>query len=472
MGMTQILKRREGRLRRGLLPRALSRLQRSGGRLAIAALLAAPMAANAVDFAYQANAAVGHTDNISRTAANETDETIASAGLQFSLGQFGPRLQADLTGNFAYYDYLDDTYDPELMGSFAGNVLLNFVPERFTWMIADNFGQVLSDPFQPATPDNREDINYLMTGPDLMFALGSQTRLRLGARYALTTYETRPFDSTSTSGEIQISRMLSSASSVSLNARAQQTEYDESALNADYDRNEAFLQYSATGARTILTIDAGYTELKREADSSSDSGMLLRVDVSRRLSASSSASLSLGREFSSAGEVFAQGQNASIRDLQATPGRQTTDPFINEYVGLGWDFARNRTRFSLHASRSERTYEDNPQLDEKLLSLRAEFGRQLSSVMDVNVHSTFVRNTFEESGRDYDELSLGAGVSWRLSRNVSISMSYDYHDRSSDDALGDYDENRFWFSIGYAHGEPRERPVQPTYAVDAVSPGT
>jgi hypothetical protein len=178
MGMTQILKPHDRRSRHDLHARALSgrqgsRIRRAvAGRLAVAALLAAPFAANAADVAYEANVAVGHSDNVGRTATNEIDETIASAGLEFSVGQFGPRLQADLTGNFAYYDYLDDTFDSELMGSFSGNALLNFVPERFTWMIADNFGQVLSDPFQPATPDNRENINHLMTGPDLMFALG------------------------------------------------------------------------------------------------------------------------------------------------------------------------------------------------------------------------------------------------------------------------------------------------------------
>ena len=49
-------------------------------------------------------------------------------------------------------------------------VLVPFHALLTVWA-ADNFGQVLDDPFQPATPDNRENINYLTTGPDLTFAL-------------------------------------------------------------------------------------------------------------------------------------------------------------------------------------------------------------------------------------------------------------------------------------------------------------
>jgi hypothetical protein len=137
----------------------------------------------AADLGYEVNVGVAHSDNIARTETNTINEEIATGGIMFSLSQVSPRLSADLVGNFAYHDYLDNTYESELFGNFVGSARFQIIPERFSWMLTDNFGEVLSDPFQPATPDNRENINYLMTGPDLTLAFGSQTWAR-GSIYA------------------------------------------------------------------------------------------------------------------------------------------------------------------------------------------------------------------------------------------------------------------------------------------------
>lgn len=438
-------------------------------------VLAAPLAyvstVSAANLAYEVTAGAGHTDNIARTADNEIEEDIAAAGLQFSLDQASARLQADLIGNLTYHEYLDDTYDSEVLGNFAGNALFDLVPERFQWMIADNFGQVLADPFQPATPDNRENINYFMTGPNVVLGLGSRTRLRLGARYSMTSYEDTPFDSDSTLGEIELGRTLSSASSISLNARAQQIEYDESLLNADYDQSEAFLRYDAAGARTFLTVDLGYTEIDREAATQSESGVLVRVDASRRVSPSSIMSLTLGREFSSSGAAFASTQTAGTVGVGAAPGRQTADPFTNEYVTLGWSYQRTRTGFELFGSRSEHSYDDRPLFDQTLTAVTAGIHRDLSTATRVQLDATYSKADFREPDSDYDEIAAGLTFSWRLSRSVSLGLTYDYFDRSSDVADGEYTENRYWLSLSYGRGEPRARVRRPDFAVDAVDPG-
>lgn len=439
--------------------------------LASLPLLVVSGASIAATLDYQLTAGGGHSDNIRRVAVDKESENIGSAGLQFSLDQRSSRLYADMVGNFAYYDYLDDTFDDEVLGNFAGQARFAFVPERFEWLLADNFGQVLSDPFMPATPDNRENINYLTTGPDLLFAFGSQTRLRLAGRYSMTTYEDTEADSDSVLGEIELSRVLSSASSIGFVGRAQQVEYDERQLDADYDQSEAFLRYDAEGARTFLTVEAGYTRIERDATANSDSGPLFRLDVTRRLTASTTASLSLAREFASPGSDFAATQSGQSIGLETAPGRQTVEPFTRESVGLGWTFTRNRTTLSLSGSRDEHSYESQPALDQTLTSGTVAVRRELSPVMSLVVDGAYMRSDFEQPGGDYSEAGGGVTFSWRLSSRVSLNATYDYVDRDSDLAAGGYTENRYWFYIGYGRGTPRTTMLPHQFAVDAAAPG-
>jgi hypothetical protein len=426
--------------------------------------------ASAANLAFEATAGAGHSDNIRRTSVDEQGEDIAMGGLQFSLDQRSPRLETDLVGDFAYYDYLDDTFDSELLGNFAGNARIALVPERLAWIFADNFGQVLNDPFTPATPENRENINYFTTGPDATLAFGSQMRLHLGARYALTTYEDSLFDSESKSGEIGLNRLLSSASSLGLQGRVQDVEYDETALNANYTLTEAFLRYDADGVRTFLTLDLGYTKMDRDAAAQSEDGLLVRLDLSRRLSASSTASLSAGREFSSTGATFASTQSAGGVSLETAPGRQSVQPFTRDYASLGWTFDRNRTGLSLFGSWNEQSYDGQPLLDQKLTSLSASLRRDLSPATTLLLDAGYVRGQFEQPDVDYGEVTAGVSFSWQLGRHVLLNLTYDHADRDSDLADGDYTENRYWLSIGYRYGEPRATPLPRQFAIDAANP--
>lgn len=430
-----------------------------------------PLVGYAANYDYELTAGAGHSDNITRTATNKVDEDIASAGLQFSVDQRTARLNADLIGNFAYYDYLDNTYDAELLGNFIGNARVALVPDRLEWLFADNFGQVLTDPFTPETAENREDINYFTTGPDVTFALGSQTRLRVGARYGLTTYEKSPFDSDSLLGDVGLERLLSSASSIALHARMQQVDYGEAELNADYGQREVFVRYQGDGARTFLALDAGYSEIDRDSSDGPQGDMLLRLDVSRRLSASTTASFSAAREFSSAGAAFAstQGSGGGI-GLGTQPGRQAVDPFSNDYATLGWAFSRSRTSLSLSATHSEHRYEDNPVLDQRLATFAGGARRDLSTATSLLLDVLYTSASFKDPGRDYKELGAGVTFSWRLSRRLSLSFAYDFWDRDSDLPNGDYTENRFWVQLGFQRGQPRNEPLQRPFAVDAAMP--
>jgi hypothetical protein len=426
---------------------------------------------HAADFDYEASAGIAHSDNIRRVETDKESEEMATAGLRFSLWQQGTRLRSDMLGNFLYVDYLGNAYDFELQGNFAGNAVLAFIPERFEWVVSDNFGQILNDPLLPPTPDNRENINYFTTGPDLMLGLGTQNQLRIGARYTLSSYEHRPLDSDQLSGEMSLIRQLSQVSAISLNGRLGRVKFDESVLNADYDQADAFVRYDVTGARTHLAVDAGYTRIKREDAAGKQNGALFRLDASRRLSPSTTATLSASRQFANSANAFALSQGSGVIGVGAAPGQQTAQPFTNDLIMLGGSFFRERTGFAFSVSWNDQSYENLRQFDQTLSSASASFRRDLSPKMSLLLDAMYSRGEFNVVNGDYNELIAGLTLNRRLTRNMSLQVRYNHSDRNSDLADRDYRENRVWLSFAYGRGNPRDMPRPTRFAVDQRAPG-
>jgi hypothetical protein len=417
--------------------------------------------AQEVDTSYGVRVGVGNTDNIRRTDTDKSDETIALAGVNFSLAQDSRRLNADATGDFSYLNYLDDVYDDEVVGSFSGQARLGIVPERFEWRLSDNFGQTSQQAFRPATPENRENINYFTTGPSLVIGAGSATRLTLDGSYSNVGYETSPLDSDRLGGRVGLVRQLSSSASASLNVNYQDVDFKEDALNTDFDTSEAFVRYDVKGSRTSLGVDLGYTQVEQEQQKSS--GTLFRLQASRRLSPAATLGLSLGREFSDAGNLFQQ--LSQLQSTQAGPGgiqpvQSTSDPFTNTYGTLGWYLVRNRTEFGVSVARFEEDYEQDVLRDRTRTTLSASFRRNLTPALEFLASLDRTEEEYGVSSQDFSELYGTMLLSWQLGRHMSIEFQYERVDRGSDSLVDEYVENIGWVRIGYGRGSRRASTTQ------------
>src|SRR5688572_10032717 len=190
---------REGR---GFMGRVLQSWVAAPAAAGIAALLVtAPARAELTGVA---EAGVGYSDNIGRVPSNETDETIGTVGLELDWSERTRRIRGDATVDLSYYEYMDDTFDSEVLGTANGTLALAIVPETFQWVFQDSFGQAQSDPFAPASPTTREDLNYFSTGPDLTVRFGSTGFGRVFGRWSQTSYERSPLDAERTSGGVAV----------------------------------------------------------------------------------------------------------------------------------------------------------------------------------------------------------------------------------------------------------------------------
>ena len=391
------------------------------------------------------------SDNIALLPADEKDGTFGQAGLLLGYAQKTRRIETSVDANIAYEHYFDNTFDDGVVGGVDASLDFTIVPERLRWFFQENFGQINADPFAATTPDNRENINYFTTGPDLIFQFGSATSLQLGARYSDAQYEISATDGRQYGGSIALLRRLSGNTSVSLNASGDRIEFDDTTVNTDYDRYQAYLNYSTRAARTSLSIDAGYTAV--DLGSRTSSGLLARLSITRRLSPSANLTLSGGTQFSDAGDLFRNSQGTQGVGLDTLSVIGTGDPFESRFGSIGYGFSRNRTSFGLSVMHTRERYENATALDRTLTDWNAYFSRRLSPVLELRIFAWLEQQSFSNIDFDDDELRAGAYLSWSVGRSTSLRLQYDRHDRNTSDGSTDYAANQFglfvtWSPIG------------------------
>jgi hypothetical protein len=417
---------------------------RAGATLAIACFSPAEAALD-----YSIEAGVGYSDNITRVVSDHIDETIAAAGLDLSWAEERRRLSADVDVNLDYLDYLDDTYDSEVVGTADAVLVIGIIPERFTWLVQDSFGQVRSDPFEPVTPETRENINYVTTGPNLTFRIGSAGIVRALARYSESQYEESPLDSDRLTFGVGVGRELSAGSELSLNGLTESIDFDDPA-NVDYDRESIFSSYLLQGSRTEVTIAAGYTWLDRD-DGIESGGELLRVDVNRRVSSASTVALSFGSQFTDASEALRS--SVDVPSSGGSSGVASSDPFENRFASLSWSFTRNRTSLALGVRYHRDRYEVTNALDRKLVSWDASFERRLSRTLTAGILASLIEEEFDSTGFQSDETRAGISCTWQMGRRFGLRLLAERLDREASDIGDDVVENRAFLTLFYDPAE-------------------
>jgi len=422
--------------------------QQSGSIAAVCALFLGAEAR--ADLTYEVETGVGHSDNITRVSENQVDETLATLGTHLDWTKATRRLDATVFVDLDYVEYLDNTYDGEVVGTADANLTFSIVPERFTWQVQDSFGQAQSDPFSPVTPENSENVNYFTTGPDLLLGFGTQNSMRLFARYSPTHYEVTDLDGESVSSGLSLIRALSGASRVALNATNTENTFDNPA-NIGYERRSASVSYDFTGGRTTLSTQVGYSWIELD-DGTKNGGELLELTLTREISSSSSLELSAGSQFSDAGDALRGISSGGGSVGGPSQVLATSDPFENRDIALTWDFRRNRTGFSLGASYEEAVYEVQSQFDRTRITYNAAFSRELQPTLSFELTAHYSEDEYTVTNVKFDDLQASASLTWSMSRHLGLRFSLEHYDRNSTFPGGTYGERRAFVTFTYSGG--------------------
>ncbi len=334
---------------------------------------------------YALTATAGYSDNLYRSSPSSGDDVFSSFGGTIDYRNQTRRVDAEVIGDLAYYVYSGNAGN-ELTGYFSGRVALGVVPEKFLWVFENNFGQGIADPLQPASPGNTEGINNFSTGPDFIFRFGDANSARLSGRYSNVWYQDSLGDNDRYSGRLSLEHQLSSRSSVGLAGEVEAVKFTEPGVGPDYDKYEGYLTYRTQGARTGLTLDAGYTEIS--GGDVTDNGPLVRLSINRVVSPSSSVFIGGGYEYNDSGSV------AGTTPPDGSPGNPsglltTPEPYQDAYGSMGWTFERLRTHAGVDVSYHDQTYLGTGINDQTRFQLNGLVRRDLSERFSLELGGWF-----------------------------------------------------------------------------------
>lgn len=430
--------------------------------LAVAAALALPVASHAqeaVDNTWflTLDGGASYTDNVSRTEVDEESETIGTAGLILGVTTDRPKLDADIAAHLEYRRYLDDTFDDEVVGGVNAFVAYAFIPERFIWIVEDNFSQIASDVTAVDTPDNRENVNFLSTGPDFMFGLTSRTSLQLSGRISDTYYEERDTDTQGLTGSLALIRQMSDSSSLSLNGSVNEVDFDEEVLS-DYRIDSAFLRWNTATDRTTLVIDGGYDRVTQDdpldliEDDTSD-GLLARVEFSRAVASRSRFGIIAGTGMETPGLGLQRFQDV----IGVDPGDDEdaivgSDAYRADYAFLTFNTDWERGAFAAVIDYRSEAHEIETEADRDAYGALIEVSREISRRFTASLNARYTKNDFTETDFEFDEFSVGLGLSVQLSERFSVQARVAHIEGSSEDGTRDFDENTAYIGFSYTRG--------------------
>ena len=407
------------------------------------------LATGAYGFEYdaQVRAGVGVSDNIARTPQNEIDETIRTVGFDFGVTEQTNSLDLDIRSNFDFVEYADDTFDSELVGGLNGAATITLVDERLRWVIEDTFGQSLFDPFQPARPDNRENVNIFTTGPTLSLMPASRNPIILDVRYSRMDFEIRPNDNDRLSGALSIGREVSRESTLSLNLNATRIEYDNGGLTPPVEQYDAYLRFETTGNRSTLGIDLGYNEV--EFAGSFGDGIIARADYTREASANGIFSVSGGSQYSEQGNIFGFIRDATqdltdTSDITGSPA-----PFQNNFFVLSYALDQERYSIVTSVDWNQEDYEDGQGIDRDIFRGNLIFRREVTRTVFAGASLAFNRREFKDLERRDDDLTLGLDIGYQFTAGFDVSIEFQHFQRNSTTPGADFTENRAFLRFSY-----------------------
>jgi Putative beta-barrel porin 2 len=400
---------------------------------------------------YALAAGIGQTDNVNLSSTDPKAQTIAAANADFGVKRSGSGLDATAFGNFTDLYYLQGAYSNQVLGRFDGLATAKLWSDRLKWVVADDYGEEQTDPFAAITPTSLQRVNVFTTGPDLTLRPSYASFITLRARYAEINYEKSPFDGHNLLAAAEMGRQLSSLSRLSVVVQGEALRFDNTTVNTDYNRREAYGHYLIEGARTSMDVQLGATQ----ADETGrwKTSPLARLELTRSISPFSALSLAGGTEYTDAGGSFSNLASGAAGGIVVAPVSQTTSNALRDYGSLGWRFQRQRTTLGLTADWERNSYDLAPTYDTTREALGISIGRSLTPNLSADITGSVSRYDYVNQGFTDQFGTVGGGLTYRLGRRFVVYARYDHSFRrtsgTSVPAGAGYDENRAFVMIGY-----------------------
>jgi len=380
----------------------------------------------------------GSSDNLLRAPSEPKSGTFNAFGVASDFNYESERLQLDFVSDVEVRRYSTDVLDDETYGYGTLDVEIAAVPDRFFWLVYDEYSQGRVNPLDVSSPENRAGANEFVTGPRLDLPLGSRTVLRLEALAGnRTVEESAALDSDTEEGTVSFIRSLDVTTEIALSFVSQGVEYESPAT--EIDTASAYLSYRKTLASGEAYLALGSTRSERDAESSTTP--YLDLSWARDIGARSRLEISAVQQYA---DFFDDPRFGAGSDPLLVRDVYETQMLAVEYSVTGV-----RNGFAITRSINHADYNVVTTLDYEESSSTIEYTRSMTPKTDLSLrYLSFNRDFAAAAGED--ELQ-----SWFLSLDRDIgrrfSLELTYESREDQAVLSDkVEENVLRINVRYA----------------------
>ena len=382
----------------------------------------------------------GRSDNILKRENLAESGTYTAIGTVVDFSRETTRTTAEITGDIEFRSFSTSGVKDEPYGDLSARAEIFAVPDRFSWVVEDRFGQGRVDPFNTIGPDNQEQINIFATGPALYFPVGARTEVRLTSMVGQRTYgDSEGFDNDTLESTVGLARQLSTTAEVGLNFETRDVEYDNPLADNTIDR--VYFSYTKTLASGAAGLEVGNNTV--DFAGRSESHPFFNVNWARDLSTRTSVAFNVQTALFDASDNFRGGQDFFEDSLR------TTDVYERTGGGASFVVTPDRMRISLVANLSEDRYENDMTLDNDMTQLRLTLERTISQLMTAGVDFNVVERDFSTTDQRDKDQRTSLFVERSFGRQLLVNLAYERISRSGVNTAA-YDENSIRVMLMYA----------------------
>ncbi|MFP4181640.1 hypothetical protein [Thiohalospira sp.] len=407
-------------------------------------LLLQPGPVAAVEVATEAGAGLEYSDNLQR--APEGDEVSD----WIRVGRLGGQLEAErstLEGNALlnaeYLQYARGTFADEIRGRGSADLAWHIAPERLTWRLEDRLSVIEEDSTDPLSPENRQQVNVLSTGPDYRIRLGGTRYWDSSARLTDVRYSARDTDNQRLGLQTRLGWRPTPRLEGQLALEASTARFPEQGELRDYDRQDLYGRLIRTAATSRVVLDLGASRIQRAAGEDVTGG-LGRLAWERQLNPTTELRVDVAGEYSDSATDLLGRSDGAVRDPSTT--ESTADVFFARRAGMRLRRESPRGRLDLDARMEERDYEVAP-LDQQRSRLALTWSLEAGARSRLDLFGHREEYDYDEGREDLDR-SLGLRWRTRLRRSVELRLEGEGAERRSNTGSG-YQEGRFLLELRY-----------------------
>ncbi len=396
------------------------------------------------EFTPNAAAGVTYTDNVGRSATAKQDELMLGLQGGFRYTENTPRLDADVSGFAVYHYFTQNTFGDELVPRLRGEANLTLVPERINWEFQDNLGQIAAGAFGAITPADRQNINYLTTGPTFLLPLGGRTDLVTDLRASDVWYETSNADNRRYAGKVSLDHNLTRLQRVGVSYYYARTEFAHSDLYRPYDVSSATLHFNSTSRAGELSVEAGQTKV--DTGTRSDQGTLFAVSLRRDIGHYTNLILEIHRDYADAADTFNFDQSGPITNLFDQNVQDRADPLLSRRDHVEVSYKRGRSFVRVLGEYSKEQYTNSFFDDRNITTAEIEFGWQVSPRTSLAASAATLRTRFQQTDATEDDHQYGLRLRYQMTPTLGLDTRIDRYTQSASQQIT---ENRAYLGLTY-----------------------